>query len=223
MGGKFDRRSTKEGVRPEHMVDDYFDAVIGWAAEFFAPYARQFAVIGEGNHETACTRHHEISPIDRLVTLLNLKGARVQKAGYGGFVVFSFRPIRGGRVVTNNSTRVTLRFEHGAGGGGEVTKGMIPAQRRAAIYRDADVVMAGHVHQQFITPFMQVGVNNDFSVYKTEQLHIQLPSYKDEWADGHGGYHIEKGRSPRPIGAVWLRFYWSRPEQRVRFDAMPAK
>jgi hypothetical protein len=53
-----------------------------------------------------------------------------------------------------------------------------------------------------------------------KQLHIQSPSYNDDWADGLGGYHIEQGRSPRPIGAVWLRLYWCRQEQGIRFDAI---
>lgn len=223
MGGKFDKRSSKESIRPEHMVDNYFDAVIDWAADFYAPYARQIAIMGDGNHETAAQRHHEFSPTDRLVTLLRLRGGNIQKAGYGGFVVFTFQPIRKGKVTRDCTTRVTLRFQHGGGVGGPVTKGMIAAQRRAAIYRDADIVMAGHIHEEFITPFVQVGVNRDFTVYQKTQWHVQLPTYKDEWEDGHGGYHIERERGPRPVGAVWVRFYWCRREQRVKFDLIPAQ
>lgn len=218
MGAKFDRRSSKEGVRPEHQRDNYFDAIVDSAVEFFSPYARHLAIFGEGNHETAVTKHHEISLTDRFVALINARGGRVHKAGYGGFAVFTFRPMRNGQL-RDGITRITLRFEHGAGGDAAVTKGMIAAQRRAVIYRDADIVFAGHIHQHWVSPFIQVGVNRDFSVYQVKQLHIQLPCYKNEFEDGYGGYHIEKGRGPRPLGAVWLRFYWCRQEQRVKFEA----
>jgi hypothetical protein len=33
-----------------------------------------------------------------------------------------------------------------------------------------------------------------------------LPTYKEEYGDGSGGYHIEKGRPPKPLGGAWLTF-----------------
>jgi hypothetical protein len=36
-------------------------------------------------------------------------------------------------------------------------------------------------------------------------LHLKVPSYKEEYVDGYGGWHIERGGPPKPTGAVWLR------------------
>ncbi len=51
MQGKYDPRSSKSKVRPEHQRDDYLDAVINTAVEFFKPYAELITVVGVGNHE----------------------------------------------------------------------------------------------------------------------------------------------------------------------------
>lgn len=40
-----------------------------------------------------------------------------------------------------------------------------------------------------------------------QQEHLQLSTYKQEF-DLRGGYHIEKGRPPKPLGGTWLRFYY---------------
>ena len=37
--------------------------------------------------------------------------------------------------------------------------------------------------------------------------YIRTGTYKDEYGEGAGGFHIERGRPPKPLGAVWLRFY----------------
>jgi hypothetical protein len=51
MQGRYDPRSSKSSVRPEHQVDNYLDAVISTAADFFRPYAQNIVCIGTGNHE----------------------------------------------------------------------------------------------------------------------------------------------------------------------------
>jgi hypothetical protein len=35
-------------------------------------------------------------------------------------------------------------------------------------------------------------------------------TYKEEYGAGEGGWHIETGKPPKPLGAWWLRFTWSR-------------
>ena len=51
MQGKYDRRSNKSDIRPEHNKENYLDAVIDGAIDFFTPYASNILLIGEGNHE----------------------------------------------------------------------------------------------------------------------------------------------------------------------------
>ena len=55
------------------------------------------------------------------------------------------------------------------------------------------------------------------------QTHIKIPTYKEEYGDGFKGWHCERGAPPKPIGAVWLRFYHSNPHDRVLYDVVRAR
>ncbi|MBY0512745.1 MAG: hypothetical protein K2P78_02395 [Gemmataceae bacterium] len=218
MGGRMDRRSHKEGIRPEHVRDDYYDAVIGDAAKWYAPYAKHLILFGVGNHESAVTRFAEIHPIDRLVALLNREpGASVFSGGYSGWVVFQFKAERGA------TTSVTLNYHHGAGTGGVVTGGMLDHHRRAVIVPDADIVATSHTHDSWTREFARIRLTQAGSVIQDVQVHIKVGTYKNDLGDSHSGWAVEKGISPKPLGAWWLRFYWDRPERRVRFEVIRAQ
>ena len=51
MQGKGDRRASKGDIRPEHDTPNYLGALSKTAAEFFSPYAKNFAALFSGNHE----------------------------------------------------------------------------------------------------------------------------------------------------------------------------
>lgn len=51
---------------------------------------------------------------------------------------------------------------------------------------------------------------------------VRIPGYKDEYADGSGGFHIEQGRDPRPVGAAWVRFFYESHLSRVQFEITQA-
>jgi hypothetical protein len=51
MQSKWDPRSCKKDVRPEHQSGDYLDALVRTAADFYQPYAKNFVALGMGNHE----------------------------------------------------------------------------------------------------------------------------------------------------------------------------
>jgi hypothetical protein len=40
---------------------------------------------------------------------------------------------------------------------------------------------------------------------------VKCGGYKDEHSPGDG-FHIEKGREPKPLGACWLRFYYDKKD-----------
>ena len=44
--------------------------------------------------------------------------------------------------------------------------------------------------------------------YHHVQTHVCIPTYKEEFKDGHGGRHVERGAPPKPIGATWLRLFF---------------
>ena len=89
MQGRFDRRSSKEDLRPEHQKGDYLDALVRTATDFYGPYAHNFAVVGPGNHETAILKHHETNLTERFIERMNTEhGSNIQLGGYSGWVIF---------------------------------------------------------------------------------------------------------------------------------------
>lgn len=201
MQGRWDKRASKSTLRPEHQVDNYLDAVVRTATEFFLPYARSFVRIGPGNHETAVMKAHETDLIGRLVAALNEQGgADIHHTGYSAWCLFEF--------IDSNGTveRKKLWGIHGYGGGGPVTRGVIGTNRRAVYVPDADMIVTGHTHDEWEVPIARTRLDDDGNQYDDEQLHIQLPTYKNEYGNGAGGWHVETGKSPRPIGAAWLTF-----------------
>jgi hypothetical protein len=221
MNTRGDKRASKSAVRREHQADNYVDLLGTTAADWFAPYAKNFVMIATGNHEAAVNKFCEVNLIERLVCLLNAKtGSSIHNGGFSGWVVFTFRAPRTGR---DRSTQVVLHYDHGYGGGGAVTKDLIQASRRAVYLPDADIVASGHVHEFWQTPFARLRLRQDFSVGHDRQMHIKIPTYKEEYKDGFSGWHPERGGPPKVTGAVWLRFYWSTKEKRVLYEVIEAR
>lgn len=223
MQGKFDRRHTKNDIRPEHVGENYIDRVIDSTAKFFSPYAHQIVFMGCGNHEAAVARKIESNPHAVMLHVLNSStGANVFNGGYSSFTRFSFTEPRKGRGAPIIDSRI-LHNDHGAAGGGMVTHGIIGHQRRATYIPDADIVWSGHVHRSLQAEFVRKRLTKNGTIYLDTQLHLITATYKEEYQDGHEGYHVESGRDPRPLGGWWLRWSWSARESRVVFEALRAK
>jgi len=218
MQGKYDPRSSMDSLRPEHKRGDYLDALVSTAEKFYAPYAGQFALIGRGNHETNIRTRHGVDLTERLVDRLKDKhGARVNAGEYSGWVIFSFVMHR-----TVWHSRVLYYF-HGSGGGGPVTRGTIQSNRMAVNYPDADMVVSGHTHDNWILPIKRKRIIATGLPYDDLAWHIRTPTYKDEHDKG-SGWAVERGINPKPLGCVWVRFYYEatrRDKGRVLFEVMP--
>lgn len=205
MQGRADRRGSKSGIRPEHNVDHYFDAVVNDAIEWFSPYAKNIKVISYGNHETAIIKHQEIDVIQRLVGGLNLKnGTHIQTGGYGGWVVYTFKAEK-----TNTRSSYRIKYFHGSGGGGPVTKGTIQFNRMATMVEGADMVWMGHVHEDHELTYQVERINQSNRVHLKEVLMVRTATYKEEYGDekdGYGakGWMVERGSPPKPLGGRWL-------------------
>jgi hypothetical protein len=219
MQGKYDKRSDKTKVRPEHQTGKYLDSLVDTAAEWLMPYRDVIGVIGQGNHETAIQGRHETNLIERLVERLNPAGCenRVYMGGYGGWLRFHFQRQSGPEVQGIN-----LKYFHGHGGGGPVTKGVIQSQRQAVMFPDADIVVSGHVHEQYTMAYGRERLGQNGKIVLEDQWHIRTPTYKDEYKDGYGGWHIETGKGPKPIGAYWLKVECA-SEKPIHFDFLRAK
>jgi hypothetical protein len=99
-----------------------------------------------------------------------------------------------------------------------VTKGVID-YNRIGVYADADVIVCGHTHDKMHVPGMRVSLNDGNVVEQREQHFVRCGSYKDEYADGAGGFHIEKGRPPKPLGAYWMRLFLKNDRPRAEFTS----
>jgi hypothetical protein len=200
MQGKWDPRGTKSDIRPEHNNIRYLDSIIETAVDFFTPYSHLITVVGYGNHETAILKRHETDVLQRFVDLLNYKNnTNVQTGGYGGWLVINqcIRPKH--RLSTK------VRYFHGSGGGGIVTRGEINLTRALEMYEDFEVFAMGHIHENKCTNVARDTIEHNpacgwFS--KQKQIHLMITgTYKEEFGDGSKGWHVERGAPIKPIGS----------------------
>lgn len=208
MQGKWDKRANKDDLRNEHRTGDYLDALVRTAADALMPYKDLLTLRGVGNHETGVLKRHETNLTERLVERLRMRGSVAALGGYSGYLVFE--------VTTNKNRRTPIKmyYHHGYGGGGPVTRGVIQTNRQAVYLADADMVWTGHTHDAWQLPIARVRLNQDGSrIEHTRQIHFRTPGYKEEYRDGWGGWHVERGGPPKPIGAVWMRIF--QPEATV--------
>lgn len=197
MQGKYDPRKSKQSIRPEHNVANYLDAVIESAVEWFTPYAEIIDVVGYGNHETNIIKRQETDPLQRFVDLLNFTAkpeSKIYTGGYGGWYVIRSK---------NGGTRQSyvVRYFHGSGGGGVVTRGEINLSRALQMYEGFDCFTMGHVHENKETTVRRNRLNINTKVGEEKDLLLCITgTYKEEYDDGYMGWHVERGAPPKPIG-----------------------
>lgn len=212
MQGKFDPRRSKASVREEDaLANDYLDSIVRHAADFYAPYAQHFVLIGRGNHETAILKNCETDLTERLCERMSQQtGHRVYSGGYGGWVRF---------MVKRGHERhcITLKYFHGSGGAALMSFDTLKVRRSAAVTPDADIVVSGHVHKQWVMPLARERLIMDQKgprIVSDVQYHVRTGTYKDEFDDGFAGFHVEQGRTPEVMGAVWMRLKFERRSMR---------
>jgi hypothetical protein len=203
MQGKYDPRSSMDDLRPEDKVTNYLDSIVRHAADFYGPYAKNFLMLGKGNHESNISKRHGTDLISNLAHDLNSQyGGSVYPGGYGGWVRFMFT------IQKTKRKSLNLKYYHGAGGGGPVTRGVIQTNRMAVYLPDADIVFTGHTHDSWHVPIARERLSNKGVVKRDVQHHVRAPGYKDEYADGSGGWAVETWKPPKSLGSVWVKFYY---------------
>jgi hypothetical protein len=179
MQGRGDNRRNKSDIRPEHNNARYLDSIVETAVEWFLPYAH----------------------IIKLIDLLNYKaGSNIHTGGYGGWLVV--RQSSNKNNTTSFSTK--LKYFHGSGGGGSVTKGSINLTRALETYEGFDVFSMGHIHENScrndVRDTLEQHPNSGYTL-KQKQLHLMLTgTYKEEYGDGSQGWHVERGAPIKPLG-----------------------
>ena len=212
MQGAYDPRKNKNDIRPEHNKANYLDAVVSDAVEWFSPYAHLIKVVGYGNHETAILKRQETDVIERFVYGLNSKNnTEIEVGGYGGWIVYAFT-----RDTNRGGCSYRIKYFHGSGGGGPVTRGVIQYNRMSTMVEGADMIWMGHVHEDHELTYTVERINESHKVHLRDILMIRTATYKEEYNEGKGGWHIERGATPKPIGGRWLEMH----PQRIVKDGM---
>jgi len=219
MQGKWDKRANKNDILPEHQTGSYLDSLVSTAAEFLDPYKHIIKLICRGNHETSILSHHETDLTERLVERLKSSESSVESGGYAGWVRFSMNRLKGETYKCDY--RLDMHYHHGFGGGGPVTMGKIDFNRYQ-VQVECDVMWSQHVHNSEIFDTKCATLSTGGKIVHKHKWHVRTPTYKEEYQDGFGGFHVEKGRGPRPLGGVWLEFYRVRGDN-DKFACLPSR
>lgn len=201
MQGKYDPRSNKADIRPEYLGKPYLQAVMDDWSTFVGPYADQLALVTRGNHEQSVSRRVEWDVAENLSARLRADhGARTQTGAYAGYL----------RLVFTNPTG-TIRsidavYDHGSGGGGPVTRGIIGTNRRSVYTAPTDWVLTGHVHERWHVEIPREHFGRTGKVSLRSQHHLCLGGWKEERLKG-SEWHVETGKPPKPIGGYWARVF----------------
>lgn len=199
MQGRGDNRRNKSDIRPEHNNANYLDSIVETAVEWWSPYAHLLTVIGYGNHETGIIKYQETDILQRFVDLLNYKNkTNIYTGGYGGWLIIN-------QTYRKNSRQTSrIKYFHGSGGGGVVTKGALNLTRALEMYEDFDVFTMGHIHENSsrndVREMIKFHSQKGYEI-KHKDIHLMLTgTYKEEYGDGDHGWHVERGAPIKPIG-----------------------
>ena len=206
MQGRGDNRRNKSDIRREHINSKYLDSIVETAVDWWSPYSHLLTVIGYGNHETSIIKFQETDILARFVKLLNLKNnTNVQVGGYGGWLWFTIN-------YYGSKKSLKLKYFHGSGGGGIVTKGAINITRALQMY-EADIFTMGHIHENSSRTDAKEVLHTDGSIAEVKHKYIHsmiTGTYKDEYKDGFGGWHVERGAPVKTLGGRILTIKTSR-------------
>ena len=203
MQGKKDRRGNKGEIRPEYVSNNYFDTIVDLTAEEYAPYAKLFVLLAQGNHETSVQRHNEINLSSNLAYKLRSEyKSKVVNGGFGGWVRFHFE------IQSTVRRSIDLKYLHNGGSNNApVTKGIIDTNRQGTWIGKADVVWNGHNHKNYLLATKSESLSASGRQQLDTTWFIRTPGYNNDWGDGTQGWNVEGGRGPEPLGCAWLRFY----------------
>lgn len=213
MQGKQDRRQSKGEIRPEDVNTAYLDTVLNNTYNDLRPLAGRWALMGKGNHETKVLDVHGVDLINTLAyKMRNEAGGITEAGGYGGWVWFQF--------VIQMTVRqsVKMKYFHGSGQSPVMTFGTLDARRRMSFQPDADILLQGHTHDALYLPVARERLTPAGSVRHDQTHFIRTPGYKAEYGNGAGGFLVEKGVGPKPLGCAWVEFYYDAGQVKSRVE-----
>ena len=212
MEGRNDRRRSN-AARMEHYAGNYLQKVVLDAVEWFKPYANNIAMVSHGNHETSVVKHVQVQPINWFVYELNKLGSPVIEGNYQGFIILQAIYIDKETKAMTGSFKYKIFYHHGLWGG-VVSKGTQSVMRFGAVVPDADMIVTGHTHDQWMMLHTRYKLDKAYNVSLHDQIHLKLGTYKNEFKTG-SGFAIEKIGLPKPIGGWFVKFVVKRHNNKM--------
>jgi hypothetical protein len=132
---------------------DIVNACLDMAENLLGPYANQIDMIGQGNHDLGCSKHHNVDVIKLLIERLEKHHKPSHKIHYGnitGFIDYRLRYVTpNGQEGNGHGKRFVIYYHHGTGGGSPLNKGTIDLHKKAWV--EADLIWLGHKHTKVST------------------------------------------------------------------------
>ena len=179
--------------------------------KLFRPVRRKCLGFMIGNHEWSYMKrsgeafvHHEIC-----------KELNVPNMGFSGWcdIYFIYTPgVRGATMTISNiapqkfTARLRCFIHHGMGAA-NTAGGKINKLKQLVDMVDADLVMMGHVHEQFAKAFLRLSPNeNCTEIGQRITMGLITGTYLRTYAQGFTGYGEVRGYSPTTLGATRARY-----------------
>ena len=209
MGGKYDRRTTKGDIKPEHNTDNYINSVCESAADFLAPYIDDILLITAGNHEREIDKRMECYLLEFIDLYLHKKTGKSINwtQDYAGYI-----RLHGKRKNAGESCPTTIFYNHGKDGNATMSFGVLNVKRNAAVI-DADIIVMGHIHKNFSLPLNRLYLTNKGVIKVKEQLHLQLGTSKE--SKGTDYFGARKGFDPASTSFYDVDFYLKANENAI--------
>ena len=86
-----------------------------------------------------------------------------------------------------------------------MTDGVIQFKRLVCNH-EADIYWMGHIHKLNSSSHISTRMDRNGNIAQEKYSFVRTSTYKDEYGKGLGGWSIEKGMGPVPLGGTWLKF-----------------
>lgn len=215
MGSKYDPRSSKSELRSNLIRDTYTDDVVNFCADWFIKnkFHKYIGVLGEGNHEAEFRKRFETDLVQRVIAILNSKGATAKFGAYSGAVKYRFKLDR------KKSGNCLIQGYHHGSGYSSRTKLIEFAMQ----HPDCNFFSMGH-HHNFTVAYEAIKRFTEGGFYHDRIFFLANPSLKNDHGikgDGSTGWSVHKGIRAKPLGCWKLNFYYCRRDNRFKVKPEP--
>lgn len=184
-------------VRADFLANmtQYVNYGVETIANYFRPIvkAKIPLIVVAGNHD------QYLEEVNFSVALVQALGPRAHYLGNEGFI-----RVRSGK---RPCLRTTVIYATHGSGGGKKPGAKVNAMQDYYQWVDADVVMAGHVHDQSIRiiPALTVPRDGTLQLVKKPRVMYRAPSFVERAVAGIEGYQGNKSYPTNDEGLTWVR------------------